>query len=276
MKEIINYKNFDEKKMELLKKKFINNKPFPHMVIDNFFDKKFLNKIIKCYKINDNWINYSFVNNFKKFGLNDRSKMNHDLNLLFNNLASKKFVNKLIKITKIEKLFLDKDLDGGGLHQIFKNGYLNIHTDFASHTTKHNWKRVLNILIYANKSWKKKYNGNLELWNSTGKKKITEIFPKFNRCVIFLTNDISFHGHPKKLKCPSNLSRKSIAAYYFIDKKKKLKLRPTNYIPRPSDSFKDKFLINFDKQLNNFYSILKRRKILNDKIITKILNNLPK
>ncbi len=276
MKEIINYKNFSEKKTVLLKKKFTNNKPFPHIIIDNFFNKKFLDKIIKYYKINDNWINYSFVNNFKKFGLNDRSKMGPDLKLLFDNLASKKFVDKLVKITKIEKLFLDKSLDGGGLHQIFQNGYLNIHTDFTSHTTKHNWKRVLNILVYVNKNWKKEYNGNLELWNSKGKKKITEIFPKFNRCVIFLTDDISYHGHPKKLKCPSNLSRKSIAAYYFIVKKRKLKLRPTNYISRPGDSVKDRFLINFDKQLNNFYSILKRKKILNDKIITKILNTLPK
>ena len=53
MKEIINYKNFN-KKNGIIKKKFINNKPFPHIVIDNFFDKKFLNKIIKYYKINDN------------------------------------------------------------------------------------------------------------------------------------------------------------------------------------------------------------------------------
>ena len=69
MKEIINYKNFSKKKITLLKKKFINNKPFPHMVIDNFFDKKFLNKIIKYYKINDNWINYSFVNNLRSLVL---------------------------------------------------------------------------------------------------------------------------------------------------------------------------------------------------------------
>ena len=77
MKEIINYKNFSEKKTVLLKKKFTNNKPFPHIIIDNFFNKKFLDKIKKYYKINDNWINYSFVNNFKKensYGITSRLK----------------------------------------------------------------------------------------------------------------------------------------------------------------------------------------------------------
>ena len=33
--------------------------------------------------------------------------------------------------------------------------------------------------------------------------------------VIFNTNDFSNHGHPDPLNCPSNLSRKSIATYYF-------------------------------------------------------------
>ena len=272
MNKVINYNNYSKKQITILNKKFLAAKPFPHIVLDQFLDNKFAHKILDHYKINNDWINYSFVNNFKKYGFNDRKKMNKDLNNLFNNLASKKFVSKLIKITNIQKIFLDKELDGGGLHQIFKNGHLNIHTDFTSHTKKKTWKRVLNILIYLNKSWKKTYNGNLEFWDSDGKKKIKEIFPKFNRCVIFLTNKKSFHGHPKKLNCPNNVSRKSVAAYYFVNTYKKLPLSPTQYISRPNDNFKNKILINLDKKFNYFYSILKRRNILNDKIITKIFN----
>ena len=33
--------------------------------------------------------------------------------------------------------------------------------------------------------------------------------------VIFNTNDFSNHGHHDPLNCPINLSRKSIATYYF-------------------------------------------------------------
>lgn len=136
MNKVINYNNYSKKQITILNKKFLAAKPFPHIVLDQFLDNKFAHKILDHYKINNDWINYSFVNNFKKYGFNDRKKMNKDLNNLFNNLASKKFVSKLIKITNIQKIFLDKELDGGGLHQIFKNGHLNIHTDFTSHTKK--------------------------------------------------------------------------------------------------------------------------------------------
>ena len=271
-KQIINYQNLNSKKIKVFSFKYKNSKPFPYIIIDNFLEKNFANTILDSFKLNSDWINYTFVNNFKKYGFNDRKKMNKNLNNLFNSLASKKFTQKLKKITNIKGLFLDPKLDGGGLHQIFKGGYLNVHTDFSSHTNKPNWTRVLNILIYLNKNWKESYKGNLELWSKDGRKKISEISPKFNRCVIFFTNKNSFHGHPEKLNCPSNVSRKSIAAYYFVKNKKNLKLSPTNYISRPNDNFKTRFLIGFDKNLNSIYSYLKRKNILSDKKITKILN----
>ena len=271
-KNAINYRNLKIEKIKKLNLSYRNSIPFPHIIIDNFLEEKFARRILNSFKLNSDWINYTFVNNFKKYGFNDRKKMNNDLNKLFDSLASKKFIQKINKITNINGLFLDPKLDGGGLHQIFKGGYLNVHTDFSSHTNKPSWKRVLNILIYLNKNWKKSYKGNLELWSKDGKKKVTEIFPKFNRCVIFLTDQNSFHGHPIKLNCPSNISRKSVAAYYFIKKHKNLKLSPTNYISRPGDNLKTRFLIGFDKNLNSIYSYLKRKNILTDKKITKILN----
>ena len=271
-KEIINYQNLNSKKIQVFSLKYKRSKPFPYIIIDNFLEKNFANKILDSFKLNSDWINYTFVNNFKKYGFNDRKKMNKNLNNLFNSLASKKFTEKLNKITNINGLFLDPKLDGGGLHQIFKGGYLNVHTDFSSHTNKPNWTRVLNILIYLNKDWKKSYKGNLELWSKDGRNKVSEISPKFNRCVVFFTNKNSFHGHPEKLNCPSNVSRKSIAAYYFVKNKSNLKLSPTNYISRPNDNLKTRFLIGFDKNLNSIYSYLKRKNILNDKKITKILN----
>ena len=271
-KQIINYQNLNSKKIKVFSFKYKNSKPFPYIIIDNFLEKNFANTILDSFKLNSDWINYTFVNNFKKYGFNDRKKMNKNLNNLFNSLASKKFTQKLKKITNINGLFLDPKLDGGGLHQIFKGGYLNVHTDFSSHTNKPNWTRVLNILIYLNKNWKESYKGNLELWSKDGRKKISEISPKFNRCVVFFTNKNSFHGHPEKLNCPTNVSRKSIAAYYFVKNKKNLKLSPTNYISRPNDNLKTRFLIGFDRNLNSIYSYLKRKNILSDKKITKILN----
>jgi len=46
-------------------------------------------------------------------------------------------------------------------------------------------------------------------------KKALSIAPLINRCVIFNTDSDSFHGHPDPLKTPEDVTRKSIALYYY-------------------------------------------------------------
>ena len=59
--------------------------------------------------------------------------MSKDVCKVIDGLGEKKFLKILTKITKINNIFLDDSLDGAGLHQVYNKGYLNIHTDFASH-----------------------------------------------------------------------------------------------------------------------------------------------
>ena len=113
-----------------------------------------------------------------------------------------------------EKLISDPYLSGGGLHEIKKGGLLKVHTDFNKHPTN-NFDRRVNVLIYLNKGWKEDYKGCLELWDKEMKNCKQKILPSFNKMVIFSTTDFSNHGHPDPLKCPKELSRKSIALYYF-------------------------------------------------------------
>ena len=85
-----------------------------------------------------------------------------------------------------------------------------------------------------------------------------KILPIFNRVVIFNTNDISFHGNPTKVKCPSSMSRKSIALYYFSNGRPKEEIRPilfqksTFFKQRPGEKFKFNIryiLLNLSKEL---------------------------
>jgi hypothetical protein len=41
------------------------------------------------------------------------------------------------------------------------------------------------------------------------------ITPEFNRCVIFSTTSYTYHGNPDQVQCPSEMSRKSLALYFF-------------------------------------------------------------
>lgn len=267
----INYKKLTNSSLSKLSN-FMSESKFKYVVIDNFLKKDVAKKIESNFKLNSKWTNYSLINNYKKYGLNDKSVMSKNLLRTIDELGEKKFLKILTKITNINDLFLDHNLDGAGLHQVYNKGYLNIHTDFASHHKNLKWKRVINLLIYFNNDWKDQYGGNLELYDKHGKKILKSIAPKFNRAVIFITNNTSYHGHTKKLKLPKNVSRKSLALYYYVNTRKIINSKSTKYISKKNDTILFKALINFENYLLRLFDFLKRMNIMNDKSASKILN----
>ena len=76
---------------------------------------------------------------------------------------------------------------------------------------------INNLLIYLNKDWKQEWGGNLELWDKEYYKLDVSVEPLFNRAVIFTITSESLHGHPVPLNTPENVSRNSIALYYFTE-----------------------------------------------------------
>ena len=217
-KEIISEKSKNLEELGyLLKNEYSSAKPYPYIEIDNFFSDKYLNSVLKEFpdlsniKKSENYKNQNEI----KFANNDYNNFPHKIKLFFDFLNSNYFLNFLQNLTSIkETLVADKELNGGGLHEIKSGGLLKIHTDFNKHPNS-NLDRRINVLIYLNKNWKKEYKGFLELWDkevNVCKKKIS---PNFNKMIIFSTTDFSNHGHPDPIECPKDISRKSIALYYF-------------------------------------------------------------
>ena len=228
---------------------YLNASPFPNIVLENFFDDDFLEEVVKSFpnleKINSS---QKYINkNEVKFANNDYKNFPNSIKSLFDFMNSSAFLEFLQKITSIEEnLVADRELNGGGLHQIKCGGMLKIHTDFNKHPTLDLDRRV-NVLIYLNKNWNKAYGGDLELWDKDMKICGKKIEPTFNKMVIFSTNDFSNHGHPEPIKCPSDISRKSIALYYFS------KGRPASEID--SNNIKNKTYFKnrkgFDNEISN-------------------------
>ena len=199
------------------KKNYLNAKPFPNIVFNNFFKEDFLNIILEEFpdlsKLNESQ-NYNVKNEIKLSNKN-YNKFPQTIKSFFNFLNADIFLNFLQNITSIkEKLVSDPHLEGGGLHEIKSGGVLKIHTDFNRHPFLDLDRRV-NVLIYLNKNWKNNYGGHLELWDQNMSKCEQKISPSFNTMVIFSTTDFSNHGHPEHLSCPKEISRKSLALYYF-------------------------------------------------------------
>ena len=193
-----------------------------------------------------------------KLSNKDYEKFPETIKSFFDFLNSNFFLDFLQNLTAIkEKLMADPHLEGGGLHEIKSGGVLKIHTDFNRHPFLDLDRRV-NVLVYLNKNWKDSYGGYLELWNKNMSKCEKKILPSFNTIAIFSTTDFSNHGHPDPLNCPKDISRKSIALYYFSSGRPKEEIKEiqgknrTNFkgrigIKNDADEIKENFKNFFRK-----------------------------
>ena len=183
---IINFSLLNNEK-EKLESDFNKKRPFHYVVIDNFLDKTYAENLLKNFKDTSEWTHYCHYNE-KKLALIDRKKYSKTTLEVFEALKSTAFINFLQKLTKINNLLTDElEEEGANLTEVREGGFLNIHSDFQSHSTKKKWKRELNLLLYLNHNWKSEYNGDLEFWDENMMEcKVTTV-PIFNRCVIFKT-----------------------------------------------------------------------------------------
>ena len=257
-----------------LRETYQTDTPFPHIVLDDFLNDWAAEKARSEFPgvKDDGWIHYVHFNE-KKHGLNKVDLLPPFIRQTIAELNSPEFVAFLSELTGIQGLKADPQLEGGGLHQSLKGGYLNVHADFTVHPHRRNWRRRVNVLVYFNKDWQEDWNGHLELWSRNMKRCESRVLPLHNRCVIFNTDEDSYHGLPDPLQCPEDESRKSIALYYFTEEAHTPRKRTTNYQARPTDGFKA-FFIWADKKLVEVYSRVKSTLGLNDDFVSGILNRL--
>ena len=201
-----------------LKNIYKKNKPFPHIILDDFIENDFLNKILDEFPDISTLVNKRKFNEHKQIkfgsiGFEDLSKNASDLISFFNTDIFLKYLQNITGIK--ETLISDPYLSGGGYHEIKNGGVLKVHADFNRHPLLDLDRRV-NLLLYLNKNWKEEWGGNLELYSPDDlDRPVVKVTPEFNRCVIFNTTSYTYHGHPENISCPEEVSRKSIALYFF-------------------------------------------------------------
>ena len=128
-------------------------------------------------------------------------------------LASPEFCELVSGALGVPGLLADEKLVGGGMHQTASRGHLDVHVDF-NYLEDRGWHRRANLLVFFNRGWQPEWGGEFELWDADVKVRHHAHLPIFNRCVLFETNEVSFHG-VTAVKCPAGQTRKSFAAYYY-------------------------------------------------------------
>ncbi len=268
--QIFDYEAWNDKLPEL-SKRYREASPYPHIVLENFLNPDELDACIDEFnQLNetDGWINYKHYNE-KKRGLNKLDVLPTAIKETINELNSPDFLRFLSTITGIKGLLKDDHLEGGGIHQSGRGGFLNIHADFTVHPHHRNWQRRVNVLVYMNKGWQEEWGGKLELWDRQMKACEVKVLPVFNRCVIFDTDADSYHGHPEPMTCPEDRFRRSIALYYYTIEDKPFR-RATHYQARPGEDSK-KFMVKLDNAMVALYTHIKGKLGANDRFISNIL-----
>lgn len=217
----------DEKYSKLAYKScqlYKENKPFPHIVFDNFLPEITAEIISNEYpQVKNENLAFKFHNhqNVSRYFLEDTREFPNHLKLFSMAISSRSFLLFLETLTGIKALIPDPYFMGGGAMMTGNGGFLNVHVDFNWNQKIQAWRRC-NALFYLTKDWRREYCGNLELWSTDGKSKIKEIEPLFNRVVIFDTTSKSYHGQPSKINTPDDIFRNIFSAFYYATEKNEL------------------------------------------------------
>jgi dTDP-glucose 4,6-dehydratase len=190
--------------------------PFEHIIIPNFLNKEYAEKIFNEYPVDietENWYKYNNPIE-KKFANDSISIMPRCIKKIFNLLSCKEIIEKISLLTGINNLEYDPYLHGAGLHIHTTGGKLDMHLDYEKHPYLDK-ERKLNIILYMSKDWKEEWNGQTQLWNNDLSECIVKSPVIFNTAIIFKTNDISWHGLPDEITCPEGVFRKTLAYYYI-------------------------------------------------------------
>jgi Rps23 Pro-64 3,4-dihydroxylase Tpa1-like proline 4-hydroxylase len=202
---------------EALREKYRDAQPFPHLVIENFLRPDIAEEIASSYpsfeRAQELGFGFNFVNEQRKIQVTDPAKFPDPVQRLNDALASRAFLDDVEFITGIPRLLADERLEGGGMHLTGAGGRLDVHVDFNLLESRKLFRR-LNILVYLNPTWRDEWGGQIELWDRDVRTCHLRSVPLLNRCLIFETSDISYHG-VAPVKAPTDVVRKSFAAYYY-------------------------------------------------------------
>jgi len=222
--------------------------PFPHVLIDDFLEADFAHEVLRSWPAYEEaakiGTTFRSINERNKVQVTDSAQFPQPLKELNDALASPAFLDSVSSIFGIPDLLPDAELVGGGLHQTGPRGRLDVHVDF-NYIEARKLHRRMNILLYFNDGWLPEWGGQLELWNSDVSTCIHSIEPIFNRCVIFETSEISYHG-VAGVTCPNDAVRRSFAGYYYTEAAPAHwtgQSHTTIFKARPEESLKNRMMV---------------------------------
>lgn len=104
----------------------------------------------------------------------------------------------------VEDAFGDWNCHGAGMHTMPAGTSLGKHLDSDHHPQ--GWQRACNAILFVRDS-----DGDLQFWNDAGTIVVQSIEPRFNRLVLFVPTDTSWHAVAPVATGP----RRTLSAFYW-------------------------------------------------------------
>jgi len=210
-----------ERQPDIWAKRFAEARPFPHLVIENFFTPDFCREICTQFPP---FQEAAALNEDGVVGQKATQERVRELGPAYLELddlvQSAEFLALVGKLTGIEGLQYDPWYFGGGTHENRHGQDLDPHIDFNYHPITRQHRR-LNLIVYLNEAWDEAWGGSLQLHRDPRRERaedeVVTVPPLLNRCVIFETSERSWHGF-ERIDLPGDqrqLSRRSFALYFY-------------------------------------------------------------
>ena len=140
------------------------------------------------------------------------------------------FTEKIAEITGKSGLLPDETVRWSGVRAMLPGGFQLIHSDARKNPIS-GMKKELTVLYYLNKDYNKERDaGCLEVWDDDMTHCVHEIEPLYNRLVIFLCSDTSFHGVPKVNK------ERHLLTFSIVKDEESTNRMKALFVARPTDS----------------------------------------
>jgi hypothetical protein len=197
---------------------FAHAQPFRHVVIDGFLDAPYAQRLLAEFPPFESGNARNEAGELGNKSVVERIRaLGPAYAALDDAIRTPEFLEWVGTVTGIPNLLYDPYYFGGGTHENRNGQDLDPHVDFNRHPVER-WHRRLNLIVYLNPEWDDAWGGSLELHSDprAADDRVKLVTPLFNRCVIFETNEISWHGF-SRIAVPAGraVTRRSIALYFY-------------------------------------------------------------
>jgi len=220
------------------REQYLNAQPWPHAVVQNLIPHSLIAAAAEeCAEVGDRLLLTTAGRNQIK--QEAASGLGPVTTRLLAELEGPVFQEFLETVTGVRGLQPDPTHALAGMHRTPVGGFTLVHRDFRRHPITNLHHRV-NVLLYLNPEWHHDWGGFLELWPPDMKQVGRRIAPRGNTIVLWETHDQTLHGLPDPVACPSQMSRLSLASYWYspTSREAPVKLRRPVFARRPQDKWR--------------------------------------